>query len=246
MHSVNEEKRFHRQILLPEVGAGGQEKLGRSSIFIVGCGGLGSSAAYYLAAAGIGKISLADDDRVALSNLNRQILHDTSRIGMPKVASARKTLQGLNPALEMETHACRPASPQDFTDLLAGYDIAIDCTDNYAARYDINDACLHMGTPWIYGAVSGFEGQIMTIVPGKGPCYRCLYPSAPADSDATEPAIGVSPGIIGIIQAAEAIKYILGIGTPLLGRMLFLDMLEMNVSEFKVQKNADCPVCGNL
>ena len=163
---------------------------------------------------------------------------------MTKVASAQRTLQALHPALEMETFAHKLTAADELMAMLADYDIVIDCTDNYPARYLINDACLQTGKPWVYGSVSGFEGQAMTIVPGKGPCYRCLYPSGPADSESVESVIGVSPGIIGIIQAAEVIKYILRIGTPLLGRMLFVDLLEMNVSEFNVSRNKNCPSCG--
>jgi molybdopterin-synthase adenylyltransferase len=245
MPSLNEEMRFNRQAMLPQVGPTGQEKLNRSKVFLVGCGALASSAAYYLVAAGIGKIGIADDDRVEISNLNRQILHDTPRIGMAKVDSAYRTLKAFHPAVEMETFVRRLTSVEELIEMLADYDMVIDCTDNYPARYLINDACLQIGKPWVYGSVSGFEGQAMTIVPGKGPCYRCLYPSGTADTQSAEPVVGVSPGMIGIIQAAEVIKYILGIGTLLLGRMLFVDLLEMSVSEFTVSRNNNCPACGH-
>ncbi len=238
--------RFQRQIMFPEVGLDGQKKLQKAKILIVGSGGLASSAAYYLAAAGIGKIGIADDDQVELSNLNRQILHDTSRIGMPKVDSAQKTLQSLHPALEVETYPRRLASSEELFGVLTGYDLIVDCTDNYITRFNINEACIRSGKPWIYGAVFGFEGQAMTIIPGKGPCYRCLYPSAPSDVDPVVPVMGVTPGIIGLIEATEAIKHILGVGTPLLGRMLFVDLLDMTMSEFKISRNADCPACGEV
>jgi molybdopterin-synthase adenylyltransferase len=242
---TDENHRFARQIHLPEVGPAGQEKLGRTSVFLIGCGGLASSAAYYLVSAGIGRIGLADDDRVEISNLNRQILHTTSRIGMPKVTSAKKALNALHPAVTVQTAVCRLTSNETLMAILDGYDIVIDCTDNYASRYLINDACLQLGKPWVYGSVSGFEGQTMTIVPGRGPCYRCLYPSSPDDTgNAAASSIGVAPGIMGIIQAAEALKLMLGIGSLLVGRMLFVDLLEMNVSTFNVLKNEDCPACG--
>lgn len=246
MQSVNKKKRFDRQIRLPEVGPAGQARLRRASVFLVGCGGLASTAAYYLVSAGIGRIGMADDDHVELSNLNRQILHTTSRIGMPKVKSAQKALKALHPAVEMQTAACRLTSLETLIEMLDGYDMIIDCTDNFAARYLINDACLRLSTPWVYASVSGFEGQVMTIVPGRSPCYRCLYPSSPADTTGrAESAIGVAPGIMGIIQAAEAIKYVLGAGTLLLGRMLFVDLLEMSVSEFNISRNDACRACGN-
>ncbi len=241
-----EDKRFARQTLLPEVGPIGQERLHKASVFLVGCGGLASSAAYYLVSAGIGRIGIADDDCVEISNLNRQILHTTSRIGMPKVESAQKALEALHPALTVQALACRLTSVETLMEMLDGYDIVIDCTDNYAARYLINEACIRLDKPWVYASVSGFEGQAMTIVPGRGPCYRCLYPSNPADATkSAEPAIGVTPGIMGIIQSAEAIKFILGAGTLLMGRMLFVDLLEMSVSEFNVPRNEDCPACGD-
>lgn len=230
--------------MLPEVGPIGQERLCQAKVFLVGCGALASSAAYYLVAAGIGKIGMADDDHVGLSNLNRQILHTTPRIGMPKVASAQRSLNALYPDVEMDIFTCRLTSAKAFTEKLSGYDIVIDCTDNYSARYLINDACLQLGKPWVYGSVAGFEGQAMTIIPGKGPCYRCLYPSEPACDASPEPVIGVSPGIMGIIQATEAIKYILEAGALLLGRMLFVDLLEMRVSEFNIPRNKDCIACG--
>jgi molybdopterin/thiamine biosynthesis adenylyltransferase len=244
MNHSEESTRFQRQIMLPEVGLEGQKRLQKAKILIVGSGGLASSAAYYLTAAGIGKIGIADDDQVDLSNLNRQILHDASRIGMPKVASAQKTLQGLHPALEVETYPRRLASSEELFEVLTDYDLIVDCTDNYTTRFNINDACIRTGKPWIYGAVFGFEGQAMTIIPGKGPCYRCLYPSAPSDVDSVVPVMGVTPGIIGLIEATEAIKHILGVGTPLLGRMLFVDLLDMSISEFKINRNANCPACG--
>ncbi|GAB6907093.1 putative adenylyltransferase HVO_0558 [Desulfosarcina cetonica] len=245
MTSTIEEKRFLRQIALPEVGREGQARLNGAKVFIVGAGGLASSAAYYLAAAGIGTLAIADDDCVEESNLNRQILHDASRIGMGKAASARMTLQALHPALAIDLYP-RLATAQAMATAFRGYDLVVDCTDNYAARYHINAACLEGGTPWIHGAVFGFEGQTMTIIPGKGPCYRCLYAAHPGDGDAVVPVMGVSPGIVGIIQAAEAIKVILGIGSPLVGRMLYVDLLAMRFEAFSVPKDPNCPDCGSV
>ena len=221
-HPSDNDHRFARQIILPEVGPVGQARLRRASVFLVGCGGLASSAAYYLVSAGIGRIGIADDDHVEISNLNRQILHATPRIGMRKVASAQKALKALDPDLNLQTIACRLTSVSALIEMLNGYDIVIDCTDNYAARHLINDACVQLGKPWVYGSVCGFEGQAMTIVPGRSPCYRCLYPSSPAEPPGSnEPAIGVTPGIMGIIQSAEAIKYILGAGDAAVGALAF-------------------------
>ena len=238
--------RFKRQMMLPEVGPGGQKRLEKAGIFMVGAGGLASSAAYYLAAAGVGKIGMADDDQVDVSNLNRQILHNASRVGMAKVESARKTLQALYPALEVNAHARRLASSEELVEAIRDYDLVVDCSDNFATRFNINTACIQTQKPWVYGAVHGFEGQVMTVVPGKGPCYQCLYPSGPPDTDEAVPVIGVTPGVIGIIEAAEAIKQILGIGTPLLGRMLFVDLLDMTMSEFKIRRQGNCPACGRI
>ncbi|WP_419655786.1 HesA/MoeB/ThiF family protein [Desulfosarcina variabilis] len=241
---TNDNSRFSRQIRLPEVGPTGQKKLHRASVLLVGCGALASSAAYYLAAAGIGRIGIADHDRVEISNLNRQILHDTPRIGMRKVDSAYQTLKALHPSLKLQTIARKLTTIEALSRILAGYDMLIDCTDNFPTRYLINDACLQLSKPWVYASVSGFEGQAMTIIPGRGPCYRCLYPSVPVHTNQAESVMGVSPGIMGIIQAAEAIKYFLGIGSLLVGRMLFVDLLEMNVSPFNVSRNKDCPACA--
>ena len=246
MQSSIEEKRFSRQTILPEVGHEGQKKLADAKVFVLGSGGLASAAAFYLTAAGVGKIGIADDDRVDISNLNRQILHDTSRIGILKVDSAKKSLQALYPELEIETFPRRIDASREIMEILSGYDLVIDCTDNFAARYRINTACLQMGKPWIYGAVLGFEGQVMTVVPGKGPCYQCLYPSGRADAPAVAAVMGVSAGVIGVLQAAEAIKCILKKGTLLLGKMLFVDLMEMNFSEFRITRNSNCPACGAL
>lgn len=236
--------RFQRQMLLPEVGIEGQKRLKAAKVLLVGAGGLGSAAAYYLAAAGIGTLGIVDGDRVEMTNLNRQILHDPLQIGKLKVSSARATLATFNHSLNIATYPTRIEALQELTQIMSEYDLAIDCTDNFATRFLINDACLQAQKPWIYGAISGFEGQAMTIVPGRGPCYRCLYVSPPSSSQTLTPVIGVSPGIIGIIQAAEALKYILRKGRLLTGRLLYMDLLEMTWSEFTVQRNMNCQSCG--
>ncbi len=236
--------RYQRQVMLPEVGLEGQKKLVNAKVFVVGAGGLASSAALYLAAAGVGKIGIADDDDVDITNLNRQILHDTGRIGSAKVDSARRALQRFNPETEVTTYPRRLQSSEEIAGITADYDLIIDCTDNFATRFLINAACQNVAKPWVFGAVNGFEGQVMTIAPGKGPCYRCLYPSAPANEETQVPVMGVTPGIIGIVQAAEAIKMILDLPKKLIGTMLFVDLLDMRFSKFTVRRNAECPACG--
>ena len=234
--------------MLPEIGYEGQEKIRKTKVLLIGAGGIGSSAAYYLAVAGIGKIGIADDDIVEVSNLNRQILHNPGRIGLLKVSSAKQTLEELAPSIDVAVYPGRFETSHAVTQIIDGYDIIIDCSDNYPTRFAINDACIQARKPWIYGAVSGFEGQAMSIIPGEGPCYRCLYPSAPTSAMENDlpGVIGVTPGIIGLIQATEAIKYTLGKGSLLIGRLLFIDLLDINLSEFRVQKNANCPACGSV
>ncbi len=238
--------RYARQIALPEVGPDGQEKLREAKIFMVGAGGLASTAMFYLAAAGIGAIHIADDDHIEISNLNRQILHDPGRTGMRKAFSARKTIVAFSPETTVVASPMRITSASDMAQAIKEFDAVVDCTDNFEARALINEACILARKPWVYGAVSGFEGQIMTIVPGHGPCYRCLYPGLPANADDAPKTgvIGVSPGIIGILQAAEIIKYILGKGRLLLGRMFYVDLLEMDFSELRIPRNPSCPHCG--
>lgn len=241
-------ERYKRQILIPEIQESGQEKIRDAKILVIGAGGLASAAAFYLAAAGVGKIGIADDDRVEMSNLNRQILHDPGRISLLKAVSAKQTLERFNPAIQVTAYSERFQKKDDLTRILGDYDLAVDCSDNYTTRFALNDACIQTGKPWIHGAVYGFEGQAMTFVPGQGPCYRCLYPSLPcSESSADAPpvgVIGVSPGIIGMIQAAEALKYLLGKGKLLVGKLLFVDLLEMTFSEFSVHQNDACPSCS--
>jgi molybdopterin/thiamine biosynthesis adenylyltransferase len=242
-------QRYSRHIVMPEVGEEGQRRISGTGIFLVGAGGLGSPVGYYLAAAGVGKLGIIDHDVVELSNLQRQILHNTGRMGQPKVDSARKTLESLNPDVEVVTYRKR-LTAGNILRLIEDYDIIVDCSDNYTTRYLENDACIRTGKPLIYGAVFRFEGQVMTIIPGKGPCYRCLYP-APPPPDVVYPSreaglLGVLPGLIGLIQATEVLKLILGRGELLTGRLLTYDALTMDFSKLEIKKNRCCPACGEI
>lgn len=237
-------ERFHRQVLLPEVGVQGQKSLQRAKILLIGAGGLGSSAAYYLAAAGVGTLGIVDHDRVEMTNLNRQILHTPGRVGRLKVSSARQALESFNNLLNIMIYPSRISEMSELLGIISTYDLVVDCTDNFATRFLINEVCLEVQKPWVYGAVSGFEGQAMTIIPGQGPCYRCLYASAPPPSDSLTPVIGVAPGIIGIVQAAEALKYVLKKGDLLTGRLLYIDLLGMTLTELRVRRDSHCNACG--
>ena len=238
--------RYARQILLPEVGLEGQKKITQSKILIIGAGGLGSPAAFYLAAAGIGHIGIADPDIVTLSNLNRQILHLPGHIGKLKVGSARLTLNRFNPDIVIIPYPLKLTSPEQFADLIPGYDLILDCSDNYETRYAINEACIHHQKPWVYGAVSEFEGQVMTILPGITPCFSCLYSAARSVSENPVAVMGVAPGLIGILQATEALKFILNQGNLLSGRLLFVDLLEMRFDIMTTSRNEDCIACKHL
>jgi len=239
--------RYQRQLMLPEVGAAGQERLAAARVLIVGAGGLGSPAALYLAGAGVGTIGLVDDDRVELSNLHRQPLHTEAGVGTPKVESARSALQARNAGIAVETHDCRLAAGTAAA-LVAGYDVVLDCSDNFAARYLLNDACVAAGTPLVQAAIHRFEGQLTVIHPAAGgPCYRCLYPEPPpaelAPSCGETGVLGVVPGHLGVLQAAEALKLVLGIGEPLIGRLLWTDLLTTRFRRLEVKTRADCPLC---
>ncbi len=238
--------RYKRQILLTEVGPEGQKKIRQSKILIIGAGGLGSPAAFYLAAAGVGHIGIADPDAVEISNLNRQILHLPGHIGKPKVESATFTLNRFNPDIIITPYPVKLISPEQIDSLLPVYDVILDCSDNYETRYAINEACVHHQKPWVYGAVSEFEGQVMTIIPGVTPCYRCLYPAARPLSKGPAAVMGVTPGLIGTLQATEALKFILNQGKLLTGRLLFVDLLEMRFDILTTSKNKDCPACIRL
>ncbi|MER3399918.1 MAG: molybdenum cofactor biosynthesis protein MoeB [Thermoflexus sp.] len=240
-------RRYSRHLLMPEVGLAGQKKLKAASVLIIGAGGLGSPAALYLAAAGVGRIGLVDFDVVDESNLQRQILHGTSWVGKPKLASAKARLLDLNPDITVETHEVLLNS-QNARDILRDYDIIIDGTDNFPTRYLVNDACVFLGKPLIYGSIFRFEGQATVFDARVGPCYRCLYPEPPppglVPSCAEGGVFGVLPGVIGAIQATEAIKLIIGQGEPLIGRLLLYDALSMRFRELRLRKNPACPVCG--
>ncbi len=244
-------ERYSRHLRLPQVGVDGQRKLEAARVLLIGAGGLGSPVAYYLAAAGVGTLRIADDDIVDRSNLQRQILHTEAGIGTPKVESAARALSALNPRTAIEPVAERVGSA-NVERLLEGIDVVIDGADNFPARYLLNDACVKLGKPLVYGAVHRFEGQASVFDAGRrrgdAPCYRCLFPEPPsvdaAPNCAEAGVFGVLPGVIGLIQATEAIKLILGIGTPLSGRLLHFDALSMRFRETRLSADPDCPVCA--
>ncbi len=239
--------RYGRHLIIPEVGLEGQRKLKSASVLIVGAGGLGSPLAFYLTAAGVGRIGIVDFDVVDLSNLQRQILHTTRDVGRSKLESAREKLEALNPNVKVETYEMRLTS-ENALDLIKDYDVVVDGTDNFPTRYLVNDACVFLKKPNVYGSIFRFEGQVSVFYADKGPCYRCLYKEPPppglVPSCAEGGVLGVLPGIIGTIQALETIKLILGIGEPLIGKLLLFDALKMKFRELKLRKNPECPVCG--
>ncbi len=240
--------RYSRHLLLPEIGEEGQARLLESKVLLIGAGGLGSPAALYLAAAGVGTLGIVDFDVVDESNLQRQILHDTRRVGHPKVESARETLTALNPDVVVEAHQTRLGA-DNVLDILSGYDLVVDGGDNFPTRYLVNDASLHLRIPVVHGAIFRFEGQASVFKPYDGPCYRCLFPQPPppelAPSCAEAGVLGVLPGIIGSIEAMEAIKMLLGIGEPLVGKLLTYDALTEDFRLLRVRRNPDCPACAD-
>ena len=240
-------ERYSRHIILTEVGGLGQTKLLESKILVIGAGGLGSPTALYLAAAGVGTLGIIDHDTVDISNLQRQILHGTSDVGQSKVVSAKATLNEINPDVEIVMYQQRLSSENVFQ-LFEDYDLVIDGCDNFPTRYLINDACVMMGKPNIHGSIFQFEGQVTIFYPGKGPCYRCLYPSPPppgmAPSCQEAGVFGVLPGIVGSVQAVEAIKVLLEIGDPLIGQLLLFDALGMSFKRMKLHQDSECPICG--
>ena len=240
-------KRYSRHLLIPEVGEEGQFKLLDSRVLLIGAGGLGSPAAYYLAAAGVGTIGIIDADVVDDSNLQRQILHNTQRIGQYKAESARETIEALNPDVKVITHIER-LDESNVARIIADYDVILDGTDNFPTRYLLNDAALIANKPVVHGSVFRFEGQLTVFKPYEGPCYRCLYPEPPpmalAPSCAEAGVLGVLPGIIGILQATETIKLLLGIGDPLVGRMMTYDALAGEFNELRLFRDPKCAACG--
>jgi sulfur-carrier protein adenylyltransferase/sulfurtransferase len=244
--SAAERARYQRHLSLREIGAAGQEKLKAARVLIVGAGGLGSPAALYLAAAGCGALGLVDFDRVDVSNLQRQVLFDTAAVGELKAEAGRERLAALNPEIRVVAHALELKAASVLS-LLAEYDLVVDGSDRLSTRYIVSDACVILGRPLVSAAIHRFEGQLMTYVPGRGPCYRCLFPQA-ADGMVANCAeagvLGVLPGVLGTLQATEAIKLITGVGTPLVGRLLTYDALELRFHEFRVERRRDCAVCG--
>jgi adenylyltransferase/sulfurtransferase len=243
-------KRYARHIILPEVGGKGQEKLLNSKVLVIGAGGLGSPAILYLAAAGVGTIGIVDFDVVDLSNLQRQIIHNTERVGTPKVESAKRTVEMLNPDVEVITYNTR-ISKENIMDIIKDYDVVLDGTDNFPTRFLINDACYFAGKPLVSAAMLRFEGQVSVFdfrMKEQSPCYRCLFPEPPppglVPSCQEAGILGSIGGIMGCIQATEAIKLILGIGEPLVGKLLIMDALSMDFRKVKLRKDPNCPLCG--
>ncbi|MBC7811006.1 MAG: molybdopterin-synthase adenylyltransferase MoeB [Burkholderiales bacterium] len=245
--STDEIQRFSRHLILPDVGLEGQRKLKNASVLIIGTGGLGSPTALYLAAAGIGRIGLVDYDIVDSSNLQRQIIHGQSTLGMSKLDSAEIRIKDINPHVQVDKYNV-PLFSDNALEIFAPYDVIIDGTDNFPTRYLVNDACVKLGKPNVYGSIFRFEGQLSVFWAQEGACYRCMFPSPPppglVPSCAEGGVLGVLPGTIGTLQATEAIKLLLGIGDPMIGRMLLYDALEMSFTTIKIRKNPNCPVCG--
>ena len=242
-----EVERYSRQLVLPEVGQRGQKRLKNSSVVIVGAGGLGIPASVYLAAAGVGRIGIVDNDVVELSNLHRQTIYSESDLGRAKVDVLGERLRSVNPHVSVTTHSLRLDS-SNALDVLAGYQVVVDCTDNFPARYLINDACVLQRKPDIYSSIFRFDGQASVFYSEKGPCYRCLFPAPPppdtVQSCAIAGVLGVLPGIMGSIQAAQALNLMIGNGQSLVGRLLLFSATDMSFNEVRVRKNANCPVCG--
>lgn len=240
--------RYSRHIILPEVGGKGQAKIANAKVFIIGAGGLGCPVGYYLTAAGVGTIALIDNDTVEMSNLQRQIAHSVNTIGMPKVESAKKTFKALNPDVNIIDMQKR-ISKDNILDLIHDYDVVVDGSDNFPTRYLVNDACVMAKKPLVSGAILRFEGQVTTIVPGEGPCYRCLFEEPPppglVPSCQEAGVLGVLPGVIGGLQATEVLKLILGKGELLKGELLIYNALKTTFRKVKIPKNPQCPVCGD-
>ena len=245
--TADQRSRYSRHILIPEIGEEGQQKLLNSRALLIGAGGLGSPAAFYLAAAGVGTIGLVDDDVVDASNLQRQIIHTTDRVGMNKGESAKIAIEALNPDVKVDVHPFR-VTRDNVLDLVAGYDVIIDGTDNFPTRYLMSDVSLMSNTPLIHASILRFEGHASTFLPYDGPCYRCLFPEPPppdmAPSCGEAGVLGVLCGVMGNIMATEAIKVMLGIGDTLSGRLVIYDALDMTFTELKVRRDPDCPACG--
>lgn len=240
-------KRYSRHLIMPEVGLEGQRKLKVARVLCVGTGGLGSPLAMYLAAAGVGRIGLVDNDVVDFSNLQRQVLHHTPDVGRPKVTSAAEKLKALNPEIEIAIHETM-LTAENAVDICSQYDLIADGTDNFPTRYLTNDVCVLLGKPNVHASIFRFEGQASVFYAKEGPCYRCLYPEPPPPGEIPSCAeggvLGILPGLLGVIQATEVIKLVLGVGSPLIGRLLMFDALDMRTHELKLTKDPNCPICG--
>jgi adenylyltransferase/sulfurtransferase len=239
--------RYSRHLIMPEVGMEGQKKLKAARVLTIGAGGLGSPLALYLAAAGVGRLGIVDFDVVDFTNLQRQIIHSTENVGRPKLESAKERIAQINPYVQVEGYETALSS-ENALEILEPYDVIVDGTDNFPTRYLVNDACVLLGKPNVYGSIFRFEGQASVFYAKEGPCYRCLYPEPPppglVPSCAEGGVLGVLPGVIGVIQAIEAVKLIIGKGDPLIGRLMLFDALRMQFRELKLRKNPDCPICG--
>src|SRR6202041_3334175 len=239
--------RYSRDLIMPEVGMEGQLKLKRAKVLLIGTGGLGAPLGLYLAAAGVGRIGVVDFDKIDFTNLQRQVMFGTSDVGRPKIEAAAERMAGINPEIRLDRYETALTS-ENALDIMRDYDIVVDGTDNFPTRYLVNDACVLLGKPNVYGSIFRFEGQATVFAYEGGPCYRCLYPEPPppglVPSCAEGGVLGILPGTVGLIQATEVIKLILGAGEPLIGRLLLVDSLGMRFRELKLRKNPDCPVCG--
>lgn len=240
-------ERYSRHLLVPEIGLEGQLKLLDSKVLLLGAGGLGSPAALYLAAAGVGTLGIVDDDVVDLSNLQRQIAHASDRVGMPKVDSAELTVSAINPDVKVEKYPVRLGSG-NVMEIISGYDVVVDGLDNFPTRYLLNDASVRLGTPVVSASILGFDGQLSVFKPYEGPCYRCLYPTPPpaelAPSCGANGVLGVLPGVMGLLQSVEVIKLVTGAGEPMIGRLLLYEALSQHFTELKVRRDPDCPICS--
>jgi molybdopterin/thiamine biosynthesis adenylyltransferase/rhodanese-related sulfurtransferase len=245
--TAEQRERYSRHLLLPEVGMDGQQKLLDARVLLLGAGGLGSPAALYLAAAGVGTLGIVDNDEVDLSNLQRQVIHSSERIGVHKVDSAEQTINALNPDVKVEKYPVRLGA-ENIVEIISGYDVIVDGLDNFPTRYLLNDASVRLGIPVVSAAILGFEGQLSVFKPYDGPCYRCLFPVPPpaelAPSCGANGVLGVLPGTMGLLQATEVVKLILGEGEPLIGRLLMYDALAARTTEVKVRRDPDCPICS--
>src|SRR5919202_1937848 len=239
--------RYSCHLLLPEVGVEGQTKLLESKVLLLGAGGLGSPTGLYLAAAGVGRLGIVDDDVVDVSNLQRQVIHNTARVGEPKAESAKKTIEELNPDVEVVTYNTR-LDASNIMEIVSGYDVIVDGVDNFPTRYLLNDATVRLGIPVVSASILGFDGQLSVFAPPEGPCYRCLYPTPPpaelAPSCGANGVLGVLPGTMGLLQATEVIKLVPGAGEPLVGRLLLYEALGAKFTELKVRRDPDCPICS--